>query len=169
MCSGSKGLKIEPHLYLHIPSESQLKAAVLTLPDLPPLCYCLAEEVTPWAHLSHKAVEIVILYLLKGLFDVPHSSLQRELCCTTDGRRAWFSQDVPIPTARVLWGALQPSIINFLLCPVMIWASSNPLQRAQAPSGGKEMPWRRKRRSKQFSPAGNFDLAPSLVLVYRHQ
>lgn len=37
-------LKTEPHLYLHVPSESQLKAAVLTVSDLPPLCYCLAEE-----------------------------------------------------------------------------------------------------------------------------
>lgn len=169
MCSGSMGLKIEPHLYLHIPRESQLKAAVLTVSDLPPLCYCLAEEVAPWAHLSCKAVEIVILYLLKGVLDVPHSSLQREICCTTDGRRAWFSQDVPTSTPRILWGALQPSIINFLLYPVMICASSNPPRRTQAPSGGKEMLWRRKRRRKQFSPAGSLDLAPSLVLVYRLQ
>lgn len=110
-----------------------------------------------------------MLYLLKGVLDMPHFSLQRELCCTMGGRRAWFSEDVPPPTPRVLWGALQPSIFNFLLYHVMTCAFSNPLQSTQAPSGGKGMPWGRKRRGKQLSPAGNLDLAPCLVLVYREQ
>lgn len=173
-------LKTEPHLYLHIPSESvqsQLEGDILTISDVPPLRYCFAEEAAHWLRLSCNASEIVCPVFSQGS---PWSSLFQlvEKALLHDRASAGWQESLGFLGCAhsypkgpgCLWGSLQPSILNFPLHHVGdICALSTPLQTTQAPSWGREMSWRRKRRSNGFSPGGNLDPTPSLVPVGRDQ
>lgn len=120
--------------------------------------------------------KLFVLYLLKRVLDLPRSSLQRALLHNR-GSAGWqeslgfpgcahFYPKYPV----CFWGSLQPSILNFPLCNVEdICAFSNPPQSTQAHPWGREIPWKRKRRSIWLSPAGNLDPTAPSVLAGRDQ
>lgn len=104
-------LKIEPPVYLHILSESQLKAAALAISDLPPWCYCLAEHPEYTFHAK--------LWKLLSCICTRESLICSIPACRESSAAQQMAGEPGVPRMCPLLPQesfeVQPSIINFLL------------------------------------------------------
>lgn len=97
--------------------------------------------------------KLFVLYFLKGVLDLPCSSLQKKLCFMTepaqDDRRAWVSWVVPTRTPKVLdafevhsnprsWIFLYTMWGTSVAYPPLYRAPKHPLEGGKCPGGERE-------------------------------